>query len=507
MTGSTEKNEDVVIVGAGPAGLMLAFELGLQGVRAVVLERRAEPRDDSPGVAINLSTAELLDQRGLLARLGDDAVPFPVAHFSLLPLELDDFSKHHLPAHQLSQPTLERMLEAAAVEHGARIRRGHELVRLEQDDTGVVVTVRTAGGEHTIRSRFVVGCDGTEGAVRESAGIGFIDADRPFYGLAAEVPVAFDGLPVELLGVHYVSTGAHFMGIPIGSDRLRVVTAEFDTEPPSDEVPVDLAEVAQRTRELTGKDLVPTGAPYWLKRYRNPTGYAESFRSGRVLLAGDAAHSHFPLNGLALNLGIEDAVNLGWKLAAEIDGWAPTGLLDSYDGERRPVGRAIVENVRAQVALSGPEEKVGPLRELLGELIRLKPVHRRLLYTITGISMRYPVTGDTPHTVQGFRLPPFTFATADGAVTAADLLRTGRGILAEFTAGEPSRIPDITQWSHRVDSVVSPTPMPEIGAVTVLIRPDGRVAWAADAADESGMRDALEDWFGLSRSPAARTTG
>ncbi|MCD0451735.1 FAD-dependent monooxygenase [Actinocorallia sp. API 0066] len=484
----------VVIVGAGPAGLTLAAELGLLGVPAVVLERSAEPRTDAPGVAINVSAAELLDQRGLLDPLRADATAFPIAHYSLLTLDLGHLSAEHETSFQVPQSAVERVLAARAVELGADLRYGHEVTGLVQDDDGVTLTVSTADGERTLRARYAVGADGADGVVRTLAGIGFDLVDEPFAGLIGEFTVDYAEVAVQHLGVHYSPAGGHFMGIPLGPDLLRVVTAEFTRSPADPAAEPDLDELIERADALTSQAL-RTKETLWLRRYTNPTGVAESYRAGRVLLAGDAAHSHFPLNGQAITTGIEDAFNLGWKLAAVLAGHGTDDLLDTYDAERRPIGRQVVDSVRAQVALSGPEEEIGPLRELFGRLIGLEPVNRRLLYEVTNVAVYYPVPGVPHHRLLGFRLPPVPLTTSAGPVTLAETLHEGRGVLLDFSGGAAG-LTALAGWAGRV-GVVTAEPVAKIDAPVVLLRPDGHVAWAgpAEAAAE-GLPPILGTWFG-----------
>jgi anhydrotetracycline 6-monooxygenase / 5a,11a-dehydrotetracycline 5-monooxygenase len=496
-----ENPDQVIIAGAGPAGLMLAAELALRAVPVLVLDQAAEPRRDAPGMAINLSAAELLEQRGLLARLGPDAIPVPIAHFALLPLDLSRLSEHHLSSHQVAQDRLEAMLARAATELGAAIARGRRVTAVTQDsgEVSVMVSGGVAGGE-VVRGRFLAGCDGADSTVRRLAGIGSTVTDAPFYGLIGQFRTDLSQLAPEHFGVRYCASGGQFMGVPLGPEEIRFVTAEFGAAPGDPAAAATPAELAARIGALTGVPVASLGEPRWLRRYRNPTGYAERYRAGRVFIAGDAARSHFPLNGLALNAALEDAVNLGWKLAAEIDGWAPPGLLDSYSAERQPEGRRAVQTIAAQLALSGPAATTGPLRELFSGLLGLRQVNHDLLYLVTGIDVRYPRGGPGAHPITGYRLPPVPL----DAGTLAGALTPGRGVLAVF-GGDPAGGPDLSGWAGRVDVVTARAPMPEIGPVTVLLRPDGRVAWAGphpDGAgldgpdDPDGLAAALRTWFG-----------
>ena len=496
----------VAIAGGGPSGLMLACELGLAGVPTVLFERRVQPRQPAPGVAINSATVELLEQRGLMEALSGQSVPFALAHFALLPLDTAKLTERHASSVLLAQHDLERRLEKRAVELDVDVRRGHEVVGFHQDETGVTVAARSAQGMTSVPADYLVGCDGADSKVRELAGIPFAGLDLPFYGIMGEFEVAFDDLTPELLGVHYCPAGAHYMGVPLGPDVMRVITAEFCTEPPARQS-VTLDELQARVRHLTGADLKVT-KQQWICRYGNPTGQAASYRNGAVFLAGDSAHTHFPLNGLALNTGLHDAVNLGWKLGLVMHGWAPPSLLDTYHQERYPVGQLAVRNVQAQLTLSLRADISSGLREVFSELIDNDEVNNKLSAMVLGIDVRYPPAhpiaagNERPHPLLGRRLPAVPLKTAQGDTTTAKALHAGHGVLLDFSSGT-ELLREVSPWQQRVYTV-SAEPTPEIPAAAVLLRPDGHVAWAATTgAGPGGLPEALAAWFGPA-SPVTR---
>ena len=382
-------NRTAVIAGARP-GLMLAAELGLAGVETVVLDQLAEPRQESSSMAINTSTVELLDQRGLMDQLRANSLALPRAHYALLWLDVASLNERHAYSVIIDQSHVEEALRKRAAELGADIRFGHEVISISQDEAGVTVGVRSAAGEYEISGQYLAGCDGGNSTVRRLAGIGFPGTDPTFYGIAGDVRVDISDLVDGQIGVATYPTGGIFMGAPLKPGALRVVTAEFNAEPPDPDQPVTLNELLTQVHRITGTALKATEAG-WLTRYGNPTRNAERYRAGRIFLVGDAAHIFFPLGGLRLNASIEDAVNLGWKLAADIQGWAPSGLLDTYHRERQPVGQWICTATAAQIALMQKSEGVAELREIFGELLRFGDVNQYLLELVTGLDVCYPM--------------------------------------------------------------------------------------------------------------------
>jgi bifunctional hydroxylase/dehydrase len=478
--------ETVAIAGAGPVGLMLAGELALAGIPAVVLERSPEPRTVSLGMAINSTVVELLHQRGLMDALREDGLEWSQAHFAQLWLDPTRLNEPHEYTYLLPQTRLEQRLEEWASDLGAKVRRGVEVEDFEQDPAGV--RVRGAGGEETIDCSYLVGCDGARSTVRDRAGIGFPGAEFPFYGITGDFELT-DELTAHF-GVHQCETGL-FTVAPAEAGRLRVSTGEFDVLPPAPDEPVTVAELRDRITGLTGVELTDL-RPVWMVRWHDETRQAAAYRSGRVLLAGDAAHVHFPLGGQALSTGIEDAVNLGWKLAAELAGHAPDGLLDSYHAERHPVGARACLTTRAQAALMRPLSQVGPLREVLTELIAFDEVNDYLVRMAAGLDVRYPMAGAS-HPLAGTRLPNAALRTADGDTDVSRLLHAGRGVLLDLS---PEPLSALGDWADRID-LVRAEPTPTIAAHRLLLRPDGRVAWAGGTEPGAdGLSAAIRAWFG-----------
>ncbi|MFD0343200.1 FAD-dependent monooxygenase [Streptomyces sp. NPDC127117] len=470
----TRTTGPVTIAGAGPVGLMLACELALAGVPTTVLERRAERGRSSGGMVLHPRSLEALRARGLADRFVDDSTPlWPRTHFGLFYLDLTELPEDHYFI--VPQAVTEARLADRATELGVELRRGAEVVGVEQDDDGV--TVRLADGTD-IRSAYLVACDGPAGRVADAAGFEFEVLAPSYYGVLADVPV-FEGKN-DQFDVGLFQQG-QFGVLPLKPGEIRVMTVEFTGEPQGEDVPVTVEEVRASVERITGKapDLQD---PVWMTRYGYPTRLARHYRHGRVLVAGDAAHAHPPSAGDGLNTGIQDAVNLGWKLAAVAAGRAPESMLDTYHEERHPVGRLACRRAQAQVALMHPLDQVEPLREVMSDLLQLPDVTRHLVRMLTEI--RYPMPGDHPLT--GTRIPEVTVETADGPKAVSGLMHSGRGVVLNMT-GAPVTVP-----TDQVD-VVDAAPNEELDAPTVLIRPDGHVAWAG--APE-GMRLAVKTWFG-----------
>ncbi|HWE91784.1 MAG TPA: FAD-dependent monooxygenase, partial [Pseudonocardiaceae bacterium] len=373
---------DVIIAGCGPTGLLLAGELRLHGVHVLVLEKETEPTQHVRSLGLHARSIEVMDQRGLLERFLAVGKQYPVGGFfaAITKPSPDRLDTAHPYVLGIPQPSTERLLAEHAAELGAEIRRDAELVGLSQDDDGV--TAELADGTR-LRSRYLVGCDGGRSAVRKLLGVGFPGEPTTREWLLGEMEVTAP--PEELAAVvaEVRKTEKGFGVGPYGEGLHRVVVpAEGVTEDRA--APPTLDEVKQRLRAFAGTDF-GVHAPRWLSRFGNATRLAERYRIGRVLLAGDAAHVHPPMGGQGLNLGVQDAFNLGWKLAAEVNGWAPEGLLDSYHTERHPVAADVLDNTRAQSELLSSEPGAQAVRRLLSDLMDFEEVNRYLIEKIIAI--------------------------------------------------------------------------------------------------------------------------
>ncbi len=473
---------DVIVVGAGPTGLMLAAELRLHGVRVLVLERDPEPTPVVRALGLHVRSIEVMDQRGLLERFLAHGTQHRVGGFfaglgTRWPDRLDTAHSYVLG---IPQTVTDRLLAEHAMDLGAEIRRGHELVGLSQDDDGV--TADLADGTR-LRARHLVGCDGGRSTVRKLLGVGFPGEPARVETLLGEMRVTTE--PEELAAVvaRVRETEKRFGLGPLVDGAYRVVVpadgvAEDRTVPPT------LDDFKRQLRAYAGTDF-GVHAPRWLSRFGDATRQAERYRVGRVLLAGDAAHIHPPTGGQGLNLGVQDAFNLGWKLAAEVAGWAPPDLLDSYHAERHPVATAVLDNTRAQMELMSTAPGPQAVRRLLSELVDFEDVNRHLIEKITAIGVRYDFGDDfgDGHELLGRRMRDITLKRG----RLYELTRTGRGLLLDQT-GRLS----VAGWGDRVDHVVDVSE--ELDVPAVLLRPDGHVAWAGE--DQRELLGRLPRWFG-----------
>ncbi len=469
---------DVIVAGGGPTGLMLAGELRLHGVHALVLDKEPEPTGQSRALGLHARSVEVMDQRGLLERFLALGEQFAVGGFfaglgKSWPERLDTAHSYVLA---IPQTVTERLLTEHATELGVEIRRGCELVGLSQDDHGV--TVELAEGTQ-LCSRYLVGCDGGRSTVRTLLGVGFPGEPTRVETLLGEMELTVAPETLNTVIAEVRKTHLRFGTMPLGDGVYRlIVPAEGVAEDRT--VPPTLEELKQQLRVFAGTDF-GAHSPRWLSRFGDATRLAERYRTGRVLLAGDAAHIHPPTGGQGLNLGIQDAFNLGWKLAAEVNGWAPEGLLDSYHTERHPVAAAVLDNTRAQMQLLSPEPGPRAVRRLVSELMDFDDVNRYLIEKITAIGIRYDF--GEGHDLLGRRMRDVGLKQG----RLYELMHDGRGLLLDQT-GRLSA----AGWADRVDHIVDLSE--ELDAPAVLLRPDGHVAWIGD--DQQDLLNQLPQWFG-----------
>ncbi|WP_331729578.1 FAD-dependent monooxygenase (plasmid) [Streptomyces sp. NBC_01003] len=488
----------VIIVGAGPVGLVLAAELRLGGVEVLVLDQLEQPSGESRSLGFTARAVELFDQRGLLPRFGDLGISAS-GHFGGIPLDYSVLADAHFGARSVPQARTEQVLGAWATELGVDIRRGWTVVGLHDDGDSVRVEAETPDGPRLLRCRYLAGCDGGHSFVRGAAGFEF--AGTPSTREMFIADVAGCALRPRRIGERVPS--GMVMSVPIGGGVDRIVACEHGRPPRRRTRPPEFAELADAWERLTGEDL-RGGTAQWISSFGDATRQATEYRRGSVLLAGDAAHTHLPVGGQGLSVGVQDAMNLGWKLAAVVRGTAGPDLLDSYHAERHPVGARLLLNTLAQgvIYLSGAEGE--PLREVIADLMELPEVRRHLAAMVSGLDISYDV-GPGTHPLLGARIPKRELLGPDGPTTTVAGLRTGRGVLLDL-ADDPELRRTAAPWADRVDLVTAaphrlPDGCPLAGTSAVLLRPDGHVAWATPGCGP--LPDALARWFGTRRLATA----
>jgi 2-polyprenyl-6-methoxyphenol hydroxylase-like FAD-dependent oxidoreductase len=479
----------VVIAGGGPTGLMLAAELALAGVDVAIVERRASQNvEGSRAGGLHARTIEVLDQRGIADRFLSEGQVAQVAGFAWIRLDISDFPTRHNYGLALWQEHVERILADWVDELAVPIYRGREVTGFAQDDTGV--DVELADGQ-PLRAGYLVGCDGGRSLIRRAAGIAFPGWDPTISNLIAEVELAEEpewGLRRDALGIHSFSRVED-----AGPVRVMVTERHLDRagEP-------TLSDLSEALVAVYGTDY-GIHSPTWISRFTDMARQAASYRNGRVLLAGDAAHVHYPVGGQGLNIGVQDAMNLGWKLAQVVKGRSPESLLDTYHAERHPIAARVLRHTLAQVELlRRSDDRMEALRETVSDLLGLDEPRKRFAGMMSGLDIRYDL--GEGHPLLGRRMPDLDLIVANGTLRVFSLLHDARPVLLNL--GAPGGL-DVAPWADRVRLIdagyVGTWDLPALGPIAapaaVLIRPDGYVAWVGDRT-QHGLADTLTNWFG-----------
>jgi 2-polyprenyl-6-methoxyphenol hydroxylase-like FAD-dependent oxidoreductase len=496
----------VVIAGGGPTGLMLAAELALAGIDVAIVEKRdSQKLIGSRAGGLSARTIEVFDQRGIAERFLAEGQVAQVAGFASVRLDISDFPTRHNYGLGLWQNHIERILGGWVGELTVAFYRAREVTGFEQDDTGVDVQLSDG---HSLRAQYLIGCDGGRSLVRKAAGIEFPGWDPTVSSLIAEVEMTEQ----PKLGIHRNAFGIH----AFGKENYQIRNGEVVFEDGGPTRVMVTEEHVGRTSEPTLQDLSEAliavygtdygiHSPTWISRFTDTTRQAATYRDRRVLLAGDAAHVHSPVGGQGLNTGVQDAVNLGWKLAQVIKRTSPESLLDTYHAERHPVAARVLRNTMAQVALMRVDDRIEALRNSVAELLSMDEPRKKFAAMMSGLDIRYDLGHsdiDKKHPLLGRRMPDLDLVTANGPLRVFTLLHGARPVLLNL--GEPG-VFDIAPWADRVQLIdanyAGKWELPAIGVVTapsaVLIRPDGYVAWVGDQTQD-GLTDALTTWFGPS---------
>jgi 3-(3-hydroxy-phenyl)propionate hydroxylase len=501
MCAEPKYDHAVVVAGAGPTGLMLGCELALAGVDVAIVERRPNQElNGSRAGGLHSRTIEILDQRGIADRFLSQGRAAQVAAFSGVPLDISDFPTRHPYGLALRQNRIEAILAGWADELAVPIYRGDELAGAEQDGAGVNIVLAEGG---SLRSQYLVGCDGGRSSVRKAAGIEFPGWDATTSCLVAEVETAATpGEEPEWDVVRRDSVGVHGFTKLDDGKTARVVVTEQHLRPSREP---SLRELSEALTAVYGTDY-GIHSPTSISRFTDMARQAAAYRDRRMLLAGDAAHVHHPAGGQGLNIGVQDAVNLGWKLAQVVHHASPDSLLDSYHSERHPVAARVLRNTMAQMALlRRSDDHTAALSHVLAELLGMDEPRKRFAAMMSGLDIHYDL--GEGHPLLGRRMPDVDLDIADGPLRVFALLHDARPVLINFC--EPGHF-DVAPWAHRVRLVdakyVGEWNLPVFGAVAApsatLIRPDGYVAWVGDRLGR-GLADALTAWFG----PPAATPG
>ena len=483
---------NVLIVGAGSTGLMLAGELALAGVDVAIVERRAsQDLVGSRAGGLHARSIEILDQRGLADRFLSQGKLAQIAGFAWNPLDISDCPTRHNYGLALRQNHIERILAGWVDELAVPIHRGREVTGLAQDDTGI--DVKLSDGR-SLRAKYLVGCDGGRSLIRKAAGIEFPGCDPTLSNLMAEAEMAEEpewGLRHDALGFH---------GLKSENGRVLVLVTERHLGRTGEPTLRDLSEALIA---VYGTDY-GLHSPTWISGFTDVTRQAASYRKGRVLLAGDAAHVHHSVGGQGLNTGVQDAANLGWKLAQVVKGISPDSLLDSYHAERHPVAARVLRNTMAQIVLlRRRDDRLQALRDIVAELLGMEEPRKRFGAMMSALDIHYDL-GDG-HPLLGRRMPDLDLVTSNGPLRLFSLLHRARPLLLNL--GEPGSF-EIAPWADRVQLIDADYSgqweLPALGPVSapaaVLVRPDGYVAWAGDTA-QVGLAEALTAWFGPPATP------